>query len=317
MNGLKAITTVYSYYLPEIRNVIDDMTREYPHEAFLKSMNGGLDDFHLPVMDKLVDVHRDDVSGLGKFGYRYSTAGSEEGIREFMSLLALRGVNQAYMWKGDYEGYRETGKTRGIRLEEVEFGEDPKRLKPGYWFLSNPSARNGLIIGNTAVRSICEAGHKVFYDLSYLGSTRPFVYDLGHPNVVAAAVSFSKPYGLFYYRVGFLYTREEVPSLYANKWFKNIYGLMIAKAILERVDIASLAEKYKNLQREIVGEINREHGLGLHEADTFLLANLPCAKVEQFSEAKLTALQKFRRHNFYRFCLTPYFLAREERGVIK
>ena len=45
-------------------------------------------------------------------------------------------------------------------------------------------------------------------------------------------VSFSKPYGLFYYRVGFTFCREPIPALYANKWFKNVYGLLVAEKIL-------------------------------------------------------------------------------------
>ena len=57
MKPFKAITTVYSYYMPEVRELITDLTREYPHDVFLRSISPGLDDFHHPVIDKLVAAH--------------------------------------------------------------------------------------------------------------------------------------------------------------------------------------------------------------------------------------------------------------------
>src|SRR5262249_11895083 len=155
-------------------------------------------------------------------------AGSEEGIREYLTLLQSSGVHEIYAWKGDYEGYREVARTRGVRLVELDAEADPASVPRGHWFLSNPSARDGMIVPREQIQAICEAGHQVFYDLSYLGMTGPAVYDLAHPNIAAVVVSFSKPYGLFYYRIGFTFSRAAIPVLEANKWFKNVYGLLIA-----------------------------------------------------------------------------------------
>jgi histidinol-phosphate/aromatic aminotransferase/cobyric acid decarboxylase-like protein len=307
MTPFKAIKTVYSYFLPEIRELITGLTREYPHDVFLRSISPGLDDFHGPIIEKLIAAHRHDVPHLSAFSYRYPTAGSEEGIREYLTLLQSAGVRQIYVWQGDYEGYRETAKTRNITAVEVDYDCDPAALPPGHWFLSNPSARNGMIVPPERIQAIAEAGHKVFYDLSYLGATEPHAFDLSHPNVVAAAISFSKPYGLFYYRVGFTFCREAIPCLYANKWFKNIFGLLIADKILDEVDLAALARKYKALQSDIVARINRASGLGLSPSDAFLLAKLPAATVAQLPADRQEAIHKFRRGDWYRFCLTPYF----------
>jgi histidinol-phosphate/aromatic aminotransferase/cobyric acid decarboxylase-like protein len=133
------------------------------------------------------------------------------------------------------------------------------------------------------------------------------VFDLSHPNVVAAVISFSKPYGLFYYRIGFNFCREAIPALYANKWFKNVYGLLIAERILDQIDQARLRRKYKAIQADIVERINQAIGLDLSASDAFLLAKLPAASVTRLSPQQQHAIHKFRRGDGYRFCLTPYF----------
>lgn len=312
MNAFKAITTVYSYYMPEIRELITDLTREYPHAVFLRSISPGLDDFDQPIIDKLVAAHEHDVPYLGKFPYRYPTSGSEEGIREYMTYLQSQGVRQVYVWEGDYEGYRETAKTRDMNTVEVDYDHDPATLPPGHWFLSNPSARNGTIVPAAKILAIAEAGHKVFYDLAYLGATAPAVFDVGHPNIVAAVVSFSKPYGLFYYRVGFTFCREPIPALYANKWFKNVYGLLIAERILDQIDRAELVCKYKAIQAGIIEEINHTFGMDLSTSDAFLLAKLPADAGPQLPAEQRQMIERFRRGKWYRFCLTPYLLKWEE-----
>lgn len=309
----KAITTVYSYYTPEIRDLIDNLVKNYPHDVFLKSVTPGLDDFHQPVIDKLIAYHKSDVPDLDKFQFRYPTSGSEEGIREYMTQLQSKGVKRVYMLKGDYEGYREVAKTRGLETIEVDYGTDYTQVEPGHWFLSNPSARDGNILSDEEVNKICEAGHKIFYDLAYLGATDFHRFDLSHPNIIAAVVSFSKPYGLFYYRIGFTFTKEEIPSLYANKWFKNIYGLLIAEKILEKVNQKEYAFKYKKVQASIIEKVNQEFNLGLRSSDAFLLAYLPEADAQKLSPEQLKLIERFKRNDNYRFCLTSYFQEQENR----
>jgi histidinol-phosphate/aromatic aminotransferase/cobyric acid decarboxylase-like protein len=170
-----------------------------------------------------------------------------------------------------------------------------------------------MIVPEDRVLAIAEAGHKIFYDLAYLGATGPNVFDLSHPNIVAAVVSFSKPYGLFYYRVGFTFCRDPIPALYANKWFKNVYGLLIAERILDHLDRAGLVRKYKAIQATIVGQINQAFGMGLLASDAFLLAKLPADAGARLPAEERQMIERFRRGDWYRFCLTPYFLECERR----
>jgi histidinol-phosphate/aromatic aminotransferase/cobyric acid decarboxylase-like protein len=314
MTPFRAITSVYSYYLPEIRDLVTRLTRDYPHDVFLRSIDPGLDDFHHPIIDKLVAAHREDVPGLAAFPHRYPTAGSEEGIREYLTKLQSQGVDRIYAWKGEYEGYREVARTRGIATFEVDDDHDPAALEPGHWFLSNPSARDGMIIPAERIAAIAEAGHQIFYDLSYLDATDPAVFAVGHPNVAAVAFSFSKPFGLFYYRIGFTFAREPIPSLVANKWFKNVFGLLVADRLLDEIDRRRLTARYKVIQAQIVSRLNQAFALGLLISDAFLLARLPEAAEESLTSEQRKLIQRFRRNRRHRFCLTPYFEEHERQS---
>jgi len=313
---LKAITTVYSYYFPEVRQVIDEIVANYPHDVFLGSIEPGLDNFHVPIIELYLSSYSGEIPHLKDFCFKYPTGGAEEGIREVLTFLQTRGVEKIYVFSGEYEGYKAVAETRRIDTVEVDFNEDPKNLEPGYWFLSNPSACNGNIIPNEFINRICEAGHRVFYDLTYVGLTREHRFDVSHRNIFAAAVSFSKPFGLFYYRAGFTFSREEIPSLCGNKWFKNIFSLLIVKELMGNMMSMGIVAKYKPLQEEIISEINRETGLGMRASDVLLLGYLTEQDAKKLSSEQLEAIKRFSRGNLYRFCLTPYFKELEKRAVL-
>lgn len=311
---LKAITTVYSYRFPETRQAIDRVFQAgFPHHVFAGSVcpPGALDRFHEPVIQKVIDYHWGAAPALANFKYQYPTAGSEEGIREVLTVLQGQGVDKIYVLAGEYEGYREAGKTRKIEAVEVKPDQDPTELEPGYWFISNPSARDGNIICNDFIRAVCDAGHQVFYDLAYLGTTAPHFFDLSHPNIFAAVVSFSKPFGLFYDRIGFTFSRKPIDALYGNKWFKSALALMIAQAIMENIKPSELVKKYQPVQREIIAEINQELDLGMRPSQALLLGHLTAQDAEKLSFDQKRMIAKFQRGPGYRFCLTPYFFERD------
>lgn len=313
---LKAITTVYSYRFPEVRSLITELTNPFPHDIFLKSTQpcGDLDDFHESIIDKVADFYSGSVN-LSGFNFKYPTAGSSEGIFHYLSLLRTNGTKKIYTLKSEYEGFKEYGKSMGIKTVEIEPDTDPEKIEKGIWFLSNPSARDGNIISNQFVNDICDAGHKVFYDLAYMDSAELNKYDLEHENIAAAVISFSKPYGVFYDRIGFAFSREEIPSLYANKWFKNILSLMIADKIVSELEPNEIYKKYRPVQKEILKEINKEHELGIKPSDALLLGYLTKNDTKNLDSEQRESIEKFRRGYFYRFCLTPYFLDREIEGL--
>ena len=318
MQTFKAIKTVYGYLPPEVRKILHRISGQSVTEILQQSVRldmpgygGGLDNFHKGIIENLIAMHRENILHISQFKYSYPTAGSEEGIREYMSQLALRGVKTIYVLRGDYEGYDEVAKTRGIRTIYLNMEINPRELPRGHWFISNPSARNGNWLPDGFIYDICETGHKVFLDLSYFGSTDTAVLNVMHENIDAVAISFSKPYGLFYQRIGFLFSRNPIVSLSANKWFKCVPSLMIADRIIQELDHESFARKYKEIQRKIVNQTNEEHGTALRPSDTFLLAWMPSSKIRPSHQKKL---DPFWRGTNYRFCLTPYFIEHEQKG---
>ena len=313
---LEAITTVYSYRFPEIRKIIDEVTTPFPHEVFLSATSppGALDNFHEHIIEKILLFYGESVPNLMDFGFSYPTAGSEEGIREILTQLQTQGVKKIYVLNGEYEGYEAVAKTRGIETITVEFDTNPRSLERGYWFISNPSARDGNIIPNQYIREICDAGHKVFYDMAYLGSTKQHEFDLNHENIFSAVVSFSKPFGLFYDRIGVTFSKEPVNSLYANKWFKGILGLMIAEKIVDSLEPTELHQKYRSTQQQIVEGINTLHNLALQPSDALLLANISPDNVSKLGSDQLSLLEPFKRGKGYRICLTPYYRKMERGG---
>jgi hypothetical protein len=67
------------------------------------------------------------------------------------------------------------------------------------------------------VNDICDAGHKVVYDATYVGCVPRFTVNLSNQNIMAILASMSKPFGMFYYCVGFAFIIEEIGSLFGNK----------------------------------------------------------------------------------------------------
>lgn len=308
----KAIKAAYSYYCPEVREVISKVAKNYPHEIFLKSIEPGLDDFHVPIVKHLVKYLKEPIPNLDDFKYFYPTGGAEEGIREVLSWLKLRGISKIYILEGEYEGYEEVAKTRGIKSIIVQ--EDKiNKLKPGIWFISNPSGRDGNIIENDFILNLCKKGHKIFYDLSYLGLTKPHVFDLSHPNILGVFISFSKPFGLFYYRIGFTFCREPIPLLYANKWFKNIFSLIVADEVMKTIKFGEIYRKYRRIQLDILKKIEKESEIKLRPSDVVYLAFFKQKDEKNLNNAQKKFIADFQRGIGWRFCLTQYFIDREHK----
>ncbi|HBC44900.1 MAG: hypothetical protein UX08_C0007G0073 [Candidatus Collierbacteria bacterium GW2011_GWB1_45_35] len=313
MKKLKAIRAVYSYYFPEIRKLISEITAEFPHGEFLKSIKPGLDDYEKPIIEKMINFYKKDVQGLESFEYRYPTGGSSEGIYHLLSRIKKdHPESPIYTLEGEYEGYRECAVGLGLKVQEIpEDFETIMKLKPGYWFISNPSGRDGNILVDTLINQIADLGHKVIVDLAYLGLTKRHKFDYTHPNIVAVLTSMSKPFGLFYYRVGFTFTREPVKTLYGTKWFKNILSLIIADKVFSTFTADYVYQKYAPVQIEILEQIKKETGIELRRSDVLILAHLTEKDFEKLTQKQKKMVKPFKRESEYRFCLTQYFLERE------
>jgi len=304
--------SVNSYYFPEVRAVIDKLFSQYPHYIFFEWDDSALENFHVPIIERYINYQAFSVPYLTNFPFRYPIAGSDEGIREILTWLQAQKVRKIYVLEGEYGGYKAVAATRCIKTVEVSSGTNPATLEKGYWFISNPSARNGNIISNKTIRDICDAGHQVFYDMAYVGLTDPHQFDLSHPNIFAAVASLSKSFGLSSYRIGFAFTREEIPSLYGNIWFKSIFNLLIAEKVLTEINLGYIARKYKPIQRKIIQEINETFDLSIRVSDALLLGYLTNEDVKHLKKNQLKMIEPFQGKKAYRFGLSSYFIRLEE-----
>jgi hypothetical protein len=303
MKKIKSTKTVYCYYYPKTREIITELTKNYPHDVYLRSIDPGLDDYHLPVIDKYVEFAKPELPALGEYKYRYFSSGASEGIFHILAWIKNKHPEAPlYVFKGEYEGYKAYGENIGLTFTEVDFDYDTNLLEPGIWFLSNPSARDGNIIENKKINKICEK-HKVVYDVTYVGLTRKNMFDVNNKNILAVIVSMSKPFGVYYYRIGFVFSRVEFLTLMPNKWFKNILSIQIAGKLLEEYKPREIYERYRPIQEKIVKEINEERNLHIEMSDVVLLG---------YTKHENQMIKDYLRNDVYRFCLTPYFLEKED-----
>ncbi|MBP9810527.1 aminotransferase class I/II-fold pyridoxal phosphate-dependent enzyme [bacterium] len=274
-----------------------------------------LDMIHQPIIERVVDAYAHRVLGLKHFAFRYPGQGSSEGIFHLLVRLRTQGVTTIHVLRGEYEGYGAQAKNLGMRVVEHDLEAVHELIEPGYWFISNPSASNGNLLPEQFLRSLLDAGHRVIFDLAYVGLTREYVFDMSHPNIVAVVISFSKPYGVFRLRLGgFIFTREELPTFYGSKWFKDCERLLQALVLAESIGPDYLYPRYKPVQDAIIAALNARYQLGLVASDVLLLALLGKREAERLSSDQRAMIEPYKRGDYYRFCLTPYFEQAEAQG---
>lgn len=267
-----------------------------------------LDMIHVPVIDRIVAAYARAIPGLDGFANRYPGHGSSDGLFHILTKLAISGVKNINVLDGEYEGYGAQAVNLGMTCT-VHKLDDPATLKqtPGYWFISNPSARNGNVLPASFIKDLCDAGNKVILDLAYVGLTAAQPFDVSHPNIYAIVMSFSKPFGVFRLRLGgFTFSREPINSLYGTKWFKDCERVLQALALAERIGPECLYAKYRLVQERIIADLNAKFGLGLLASDVILLAHLPESAAAGLDDSKRAMIAPFKRGGYYRFCLTPY-----------
>lgn len=252
------------------------------------------------------------------FPFRYPTAGASEGIfkiiTEHLADARRDGVQPSiHLFEGEYEGfgaYAEALGIRTVRHDRARWQEVPEAVGHGAMFwISQPSAIDGAVWGDfdRFVAAMAEASPEVpvVPDLTYVGSVaRDFRVALDFPNVPAFVISHSKPFGGYYHRVGGVFARREYPSLFGNKWFKNLLSLAWGTAMMERHDVFALPRRYRRVQEEAARRVAAELGIeALQPADVLLLATAPASAAR--SPELEAVLRGSASERVVRLCLTP------------
>jgi histidinol-phosphate/aromatic aminotransferase/cobyric acid decarboxylase-like protein len=316
--------TVYSWYFPETRQVVDTLWRERPHALYEQAYTKRQDGMHGPFLARWREWARAAGVELGDgFVHEYPTAGASEGIQALLARIAATPESgtrtRIHVFDGEYEGYQHLA--AALSLETVVHVRDPACYetslascgKNDWFFVSQPSAIDGSVWSGFEgfVRFVTERtpGLSLAVDLTYVGSVaRPFAIDLRSPSVAVVLASLSKPFGVYYHRIGLLLSRFPLASLYGNLWFKNLFSLALGERLLTAHGPRDLPERYQSLQTRAL-ERARRASLVPPEAAPADVLLLACARLPDAS-ALSPELAEFVRARepsvkVLRFCLTP------------
>jgi len=315
--------TVYSLYFPETREIVDTLWRERPHHLYEKNYTKRQDAMH----GAFLAAYRDWVGRAGVtlgegFAHEYPTAGASEGIQALLARIATSarpGTRpRVHVLDGEYEGYLHVAAALGLETIAHERAPDAWRrsltehARAGDWFfVSQPSAIDGCVWDGLPelVRWLADRlpEVEVAVDLTYVGSVaHPMRIDLSAPNVGVVLASLSKPFGVYYHRVGALLSRTPFASLYGNLWFKNLFSLALGERLLRAYEPCDLPARYAPLQRAVIQQAVAagDAPSQARPSDVVLLA---CARVEGEPSARFTDFVRIRESaaSVMRFCLTP------------
>jgi histidinol-phosphate/aromatic aminotransferase/cobyric acid decarboxylase-like protein len=320
--------TIYSYYSPEIRGVVRQNMLQLNtgighhvsiHDTLKQNYSPGLDDLHLPLLSKYEQFARSEgVIGLDTFDNKYFTNGSSEAI--FHLIVGLLPAEQLYQFEGEYQGYEALANSVGRSIITVKGTGELMSLKPGILIVSNPASKHGNRISGLIVKEWGKK-HRIVLDLAYMGMTQePLNLDLTDDAIIAVVGSLSKPFGLYYYRIGFCYSKWPVQSLVGNKWFKNALSIKLGEAVLDAWTpmAQTFKDKYFALQEKAVVAANSHFGFTSYNStnqikpsDVWLLGALhrPYSISDNYDPSDLKPFK--RVEGVWRFCLTPYYLEEE------
>jgi len=224
------------------------------------------------------------------FPHRYPTAGASEGIFKLMAEYAARARRENFapsihIFDGEYEGFPAYAASLGLALVrharsdwEAVAGRADRHAQ--LW-ISQPSAIDGTVWSHfdAFARRLADTRPDVALvpDLTYVGNVaRAFEVAIDLPNVAHFVFSHSKPFGGYYHRVGGVFSREECPSLFGNKWFKNLLSLAWGSAMMDHYHVHELPRRYAGVQAEAARRIGHSLGIeALAPAEVNLLATAP------------------------------------------
>lgn len=304
--------TVYSLVYPHTRQVLDDFLKERStiHQLYERAWTKRQDPMHRALFDAWVEY-----AGIAidfdreQFSNEYPTAGSSEAIRAVIAELAAQpGKHSIHVFDGEYEGYSAFAQAHNVpvivhnRDRWYDISED-QYADGDIFFISEPSSidGNGWQYYPDFVRHIETTGLRLAVDLCYVGCAYAAMHiPIKSPAIDYVFFSLSKSFGVYYHRIGGVFSRHQIPSLHGNMWFKNLlemeYGVRLMKSVENALTLPSMATDY---QVEAIGIIERKTGLVLSPSDVVLLAHhrLPTDP---------TAMDQFlSRGNTVRYCLTP------------
>ena len=306
--------TVYSIYWPSTRDLIDEVwrtERDPLHRQYERAWTKAQDALHGPYLERWAEWATPIRPRISRdaFSHWYPTNGSSEALRETLGdFAANRRGNALHVFTGDYEGYEAYARGYGVRVlhhdrRDVTAARHP--FRPGDIFmLSQPSAIDGNLWADydAFLHHMAERQPQVeiMIDLCYVGLVaRDYTIRIDYPNVTRLFFSLSKIFGVYYHRMGGVFSKAEMAGLYGNMWFKNLHSIYLGRRLLDRSTVRTIPELFGHHQHAVVRKLQNRFP-ELRPSDAILLAH------HRFDAEGATDLDRLlRRDDAVRYCLTP------------
>lgn len=266
--------TVYSLVFKETEDLIRKIASEEQDVLLSRHRNAHFktqDPMHLDFFNAWKRFSSDSISFSEKdFPETYPSNGSSESIFHVFANAKANDLDLV-VFDGDYEGYRSLAESVGVRVHIVNRnhwrevlsdwarGKTPFANRKVQWWVSQPSAIDGNVWEDYSLwieaLEKFEDRCQVWVDLTYVGRatiTNPI--ELTSPVIAGFVFSLSKVMGAYYRRIGGCFSRYPIPSLWGNRWFKNLDSLYLGQRWLE---VAGNSQKegarLKNIQDDLAG----------------------------------------------------------------
>lgn len=292
--------TVYSLIYPETKKTLEDLWLSKPHDLYKNPHKQKQLEMDKEFLSTWIDWTKDQVN-IPPLPYFYPTAGSSEAIRETIAFEKSKNPNmKIHIFKGEYEGYKAYAQAYNIPVVEHERDsyknslEFNQALKSNdLFFLSQPSSIDGNYWSefDSFASILDKSSLSLMLDLCYIGCTTnlPKIDLTRHSSIKVIFFSLSKVFGVYYHRIGGVISSYEMPSLYGNQWFKNLFSLQLGINLMKNFKLGELPNKYKYLQEKICLKHN------LNPCDVILLGQKDSQDVNH----------PLYRHKKIRGCLSP------------
>ncbi|MEI6511497.1 MAG: hypothetical protein WCO25_05700 [Candidatus Uhrbacteria bacterium] len=293
-----AIPTIYSLYYQEVRATVEDLWNSSPHLLYGAAYNRGqekLPGLFLDAWRAWTTVELGDA-----FPHAYATAGASEALREL-----IRPGIRVNTFEGDYEGFWRLAQDRGIPFVVRPRGQCVGATydDTDVFFLSDPSSIDGdHLDGLDSWIDEMERRHprvSIVVDVTYVGATKVNrARDFSrHPNVKVVVFSLSKPFGVYYHRIGGVFSRNPIPVLeHGNVWFVNPFSLALGTMLMRRFQPGELPRRYAHVQEQVLADAI---------AQGIVPASAKAGNVILFGIGPEGDARNRRVDGTYRFCLTP------------
>jgi hypothetical protein len=238
------------------------------------------------------------VADIGdRFEFMYPTAGASEGLIHLITSYGNIARKEKFepvihIFEGEYEGYPAYAESQFIAVRrhcrstwETTLDQIGPRDQV---YVSQPSAIDGNLwqdFSRFAARlHERQPTAEVIADLTYVGAVaRDYHVSVDYPNVKAVVFSLSKPMGVYYHRIGGLFSQAAMPSLFGNQWFKNLLSLRYGTELLRRFGVRELPQKSAPLQRQAAAIVATMLNVPIEPADVMLLGTVPAAALRAAS----------------------------------